>query len=95
MPGRNTERVLRWRLVIKECGPKLLYIKGELNIVADALSRLALDEDVPPVDVKDMFAMSDNFNNEGTEFPSKHYPLHLSTIHHYIRGCDILVRSAR
>jgi len=36
----NTERVMRWRLILEEYGPELHYIKGENNIVADALSRL-------------------------------------------------------
>lgn len=36
----NTERVMRWRLLIEEYGPELRYVKGEHNIVADALSRL-------------------------------------------------------
>ena len=40
----NTERVMRWRLLIEEFGPKLTYIKGASNIVADALSRLKLTE---------------------------------------------------
>ena len=40
----NTERVMRWRLVLKEYGPKLEYIKGESNVVADALSRLEMEE---------------------------------------------------
>ena len=40
----NTERVMRWRLIIEEFGPKLTYIKGETNVVADALSRLRLTE---------------------------------------------------
>jgi hypothetical protein len=34
---------MRWRLVL-EYGPELRYIKGEHNIVADALSRLDLDD---------------------------------------------------
>jgi RNase H-like domain found in reverse transcriptase len=38
----NTERVMRWRLIIEEFGPKLTYIKGASNIVADALSRMRL-----------------------------------------------------
>ncbi len=38
----NTERVMRWRLLLEEFGPKLLYIKGGDNIVADALSRMIL-----------------------------------------------------
>ena len=38
----NTERVLRWRMVLEEYGPELVYIKGPDNVVADALSRLDL-----------------------------------------------------
>ena len=41
----NTERVMRWRLLIEEFGPKLTCIKGANNIVADALSRMRLSED--------------------------------------------------
>ena len=41
----NTERVMRWRLLIEEFGPELRHIKGELNIAADLLSRLALQEE--------------------------------------------------
>lgn len=40
----NTERVMRWRLIIEEFGPDLRYIKGEHNIVADVLSRYNLKE---------------------------------------------------
>jgi hypothetical protein len=32
--------VYHWRLIIKEYGPKIIYIKGENNTVADAISRL-------------------------------------------------------
>jgi hypothetical protein len=39
----NTERVMCWRLVLEEFGPDLQHIKGEKNIVADALSRLDFD----------------------------------------------------
>ena len=41
----NTDRVMRWRLVIEEYGPELIYLKGERNIVADALSRLGFERD--------------------------------------------------
>ena len=34
------ERVMRWRLILEEFSPELIYIKGSKNIVADALSRL-------------------------------------------------------
>ena len=36
----NTERVMRWRLILEEFGPELKYIKGENNVVANALSHL-------------------------------------------------------
>ena len=36
----NTERVMRWRLLIEEYGPTLTYLKGERNVVADIMSRL-------------------------------------------------------
>jgi hypothetical protein len=35
---------MRWQLIIKEFGPKLTYIKGASNIVADALRRMRLTE---------------------------------------------------
>jgi hypothetical protein len=36
------ERVMRWRLLLEEYGLELHYIKGENNIVTDALSRLGM-----------------------------------------------------
>ena len=41
----NTERVMRWRLILEEYGPELRYIKGPHNIVADAFSRLPMVDD--------------------------------------------------
>ncbi len=42
----NTERVMRWRLILEEFGLTLKYIKGENNVVADALSRLEKEQEV-------------------------------------------------
>ncbi|MFM7543288.1 MAG: RNase H-like domain-containing protein [Ignavibacteria bacterium] len=42
----NTQRVMRWRLLIEEYGPTLEYVKGVTNVVADALSRLDLTPSV-------------------------------------------------
>jgi len=36
----NAERVVRWRLLPEEFGPKLTHVKGTNDIVVDALSRL-------------------------------------------------------
>ena len=49
----NTERVMRWRIVLEEYGPELIYIKGEANIVADALSRMEMDsKNIPTTDLE-------------------------------------------
>ena len=39
----NTQRVMRWRLIIEEISPELIYLKGETNIVANALSKLEIN----------------------------------------------------
>lgn len=44
----TTDRVMRWRLFLEEYSPDLRYVKGDRNIVADALSRLDFLQ--PPLD---------------------------------------------
>ena len=34
----NADRVIRWRMVLEECSPELICVKGSKNVVADALS---------------------------------------------------------
>jgi hypothetical protein len=36
----TTDRVTRWRLIVEEYGPKIVYLPGKRNVIADALSRL-------------------------------------------------------
>ena len=36
----SSDRVYRWRLLLEEYGPEIIYIKGIDNTVADAISRL-------------------------------------------------------
>jgi hypothetical protein len=38
--GLTSDRVYRWRLLLEEFGPEIVYIKGIHNTVADAISRL-------------------------------------------------------
>ena len=45
---------MRWRLYIKEYSPDLRYVKGANNVVADALSRLDMD-DTPRADTQELF----------------------------------------
>ena len=48
--GFTCNRVYRWRLLLEEYNPEIVYIKGEDNTVADAISRLKYD---PTKNVKD------------------------------------------
>ena len=41
---KNLTYKMRWRLVLEEFVPELKYIKGENNVVADALSRLEISD---------------------------------------------------
>jgi len=65
----NTERVMRWRLLLEEFDPKLTYVKGTNNIVADALSRLEIAEE--EFSAK---AFANELANEEEDFPTG-YPL--------------------
>ena len=44
--GLDCDCVHRWRLLLEEFGPKIVYIKGIHNTVADAISRLYYDPDI-------------------------------------------------
>ena len=60
---------MRWRLVLEEYGPERIYIKGEANIVADALSRMEMDsKNIPTTDLEQAEAM------EQTIFQPKYFP---------------------
>jgi hypothetical protein len=41
--GLTSDRVYRWRLLLEEYGPEIVYIRGIHNTVADAISRLEYD----------------------------------------------------
>jgi hypothetical protein len=79
----NTERVMRWRLLLEEYGPELKYLPGERNIVADALSRLEMvrepieESNLPQEEAASLFAG----DAVELDFP-KEYPLSYAEIQH-------------
>ena len=57
--GLTSDRVYRWRLIIEEYGPEIIYIKGINNTVADAISRL----DFAPIAHSDLESDKKNWMN--------------------------------
>ena len=51
----NAEGVMRWCLILEEFGPELKYIKGENNIVADALSRLENSDNQEILNISELY----------------------------------------
>ena len=44
--GLTSDRVYRWRLILEEYGPEIVYIPGVTNIVADGVSHLEYNQRV-------------------------------------------------
>ena len=88
----NTERVMRWRLLLEEYGPELRYIKGENNIVADALSRLEITNNAPyeQMSFQDMCEL---YAADEEDFPAE-YPLSYAEIA-YEQGKDAAIQKIR
>ena len=81
----NTQRVIRWRMVIEDFGPEFIYVPGPTNIVADAMSRLPTNNQPK----SDQINGSKNTKNRLLELadlfaaeplPDDAYPLHFKLI---------------
>ena len=70
----NTERVMRWRLIIEEFDPELKYIKGENNVVADPLSCLEMSVNQYILNVSELYGYDD------ADLPDSAYPIHYHCI---------------
>lgn len=66
---------MHWRLIAEEYAPELIYIKGEHNIVADALSRLNLEPGSHMEQMHDMHYLLDHFGLEDNDLPDDSFPL--------------------
>ena len=87
----NTERVMRWRLILEEFGPELRYVKGEDNVVADALSRL----EMTPNEISHKpEEMAEIFGLEKDDMPDHAYPLSYKTIQRHQQADEELLQLA-
>ena len=75
---------MRWRLIIEEYSPNLIYIKGQNNVAADALSRLALLQHFNKLENDPIKLNPDNnaelFSFGPNDLPSEAFPITLRTI---------------
>ena len=65
----NTERVMRWHLILEQFGPELKYIKGENNVVADALSCLEMSDNQDILNISELYVYDDK------DMPDSAYPI--------------------
>ena len=70
----NTERVMRWHLILEEFGPELKYIKGENNVVDDVLSRLEMSDNQEILNISELYGYDDE------DMPDIAYPIHYRDI---------------
>ena len=50
---------MRWRLILEEFGPELKYIKGENNVVADAIYRLEKNDHQEILNIYELYGYND------------------------------------
>ncbi|MGL5918199.1 MAG: hypothetical protein ACRCYM_03030, partial [Cetobacterium sp.] len=67
----TNDRIIRWRLLLEEYGAEYHHIKGEENVVADALSRIDIESDEVSTEPGKEVAlcMSTLTRDESTELP--------------------------
>ena len=60
---------MRWRLILEDFCPELKYIKGENNVVADAISCLEMSEN------QDILNISELYGYDDEDLPDSTYPI--------------------
>ena len=65
---------MRWRLILEEFGPELKYIKGENNVVANALSWLEKSPNQEILNISELYGYDDE------DMPDSSYPIHYHDI---------------
>ena len=60
---------MRWRLILAEFGPELKYIKGENNVVSDALYHLEMSDNQEILNISELYGYDDE------DLPDISYPI--------------------
>ena len=66
---------MRWRLILKEFGSELKYIKGENNVLADTLSRLEMSDNQEILNISELYGYND------ADLLDISYPIHYHNIY--------------
>ena len=66
---------MRWHIIIEEFGPELKYIKGENNVVSDALSRLDMNYNQDIINISELCGYDEN------DLPGSDYPISYGEIY--------------
>ena len=87
----NTARVMRWRLILEEYNPELIYIQGSKNIAADVLSRLDMVDANYPIK-PNMPSLAEHFSLEKEDFL---HPFNYKTIMQYQQNNKPLIETTK
>ena len=65
---------MRWRLILEEFGPELKYIKGENNVVADALSRIEKSSNQDILKISELYGYDDKYMTDSA-YPIRYHDI--------------------
>ena len=85
-----------WRLIIEEYSPELIYLKGEINIVTDAVSRLNIDTSkcTSNIHTCDLLYLTEYFALDDDDLSDDIFPLQYKLIaQHQTKQQDLLFTS--
>jgi len=85
---------MRCRLILEEFGPELIYIQGNKNFVAAALSRLEIAEDTKPVKAE-VHALAKHFALTKEDAPNMAHPTNYKTIMKFQQKDKSLIETAK
>jgi transposase InsO family protein len=75
----TNDRITRWRLLLEEFGPEYHHVKGEHNVVADALSRIHIKGDENASGQEMAYCMSRLIRSESINVPEPTSPQDMAT----------------